>query len=67
MRLKILFNLNGSMGDISVLSIVRKLENIKRKMIKLQEDIKFTKTSKRENPIPTFANLKLAIKIGNTK
>ena len=67
MRLKILFNLNGSMGDMSVLSIVRKLENVKRKIIKLQEDIKFTKTWKRENLIPTFANLKLAIKTGNTK
>ena len=55
------------MGDISVLTIVRKLENIKRKMIKLQEDIKFTKTLKREILIPTFANVKLAIKTGNTK
>ena len=50
----------------SVLNVVRKLENYKTKIIKLQ-DINFTKMCKRENLIPTFANIKLAIKTGNTK
>ena len=51
----------------SVLYVARKLENVKTKIIKLQGDIKFIKTCKRENIIPTFANVKLAIKTGNTK
>ena len=41
--------------------------NVKTKNIKLQEDIKFVKPCKQENLIPTFANVKLAIKPGKTK
>ena len=41
--------------------------NVKTKNIKLQEDIKFVKLCKQENLIPTFANVKLAIKPGKTK
>ena len=51
----------------SVLNVVRKLEDVKTKINKLQEDIKFIKTCKRENLIPTLANVKLAIKTGNAK
>ena len=51
----------------SVLNVVRKLEDVKTKINKLQEDIKFIKPCKRENLIPTFANVKLAIKTGNAK
>ena len=51
----------------SVLNVVRKLENIIAKIVKLQEDNKFIKTCKRENVISTFASVKLAIKTGNTK
>ena len=51
----------------NVLNVVRTLENVKTKMIKLQEDIKFIKTCKRENLIPTSANVKLAIKTANIK
>ena len=46
---------------------VRKLENVKTKIIKLQENIKFIQTCKQTILISTFANVKLAIKIGNTK
>ena len=35
--------------------------------MKLQEDIEFIKTCKRENLIPTSANVKLATKTGITK
>ena len=41
--------------------------NVKTKITKLQEDIKFVKPCKQENLIPTFANVKLAIKTGKTK
>ena len=51
----------------SVLNVVMKLKNIKTSIIKLQEDIKFIKSCKRENLILTFANVKLAIKTDNTK
>ena len=49
--------LKRSVFQKSVLNVVRKLENVKTKIIKLQEDIKFIKTCKRENLIPTFANV----------
>ena len=51
----------------SALKVVRKLVSVKTKFIKLQEDIKFIKTCKREYLIPSFPNVKLAIKTGNTK
>ena len=41
--------------------------NVKTKITKLKEDIKFVKPCKQENLIPTFANVKLAIKTGKTK
>ena len=46
---------------------MRKLENVKTKIIKLPEETKFIKMCKQENLIPTFSNVKLAIKTGNTK
>ena len=44
----------------SVLNVGRKLENVETKIIKLQEDINFIKTCKREHLILTFASVKLA-------
>ena len=50
-----------------ILSIVRSLENLKTKYIKVQADIKLIKSCKQENLIPTFANIKLSLKYNNNK
>ena len=46
---------------------VRLLEKIKRKSYKISKDINFIKTCKKEDLLPTFAKVKLAIKSGNKK
>ena len=48
-----------------VLNLVRKYEPLLAKIMKLQADIKFIKTLKKENLVPTFPNVKLATKGGN--
>ena len=40
---------------------MRNLENVKTKIIKPREGIKFIKTCKQEKLIPTFSNVKIAI------
>ena len=50
-----------------ILSIVRSLENLKTKYMKVQADIKLIKSCKQENLIPTFANIKLSLKYNNNK
>ena len=50
-----------------ILENLRTLERLKRKWCKINKDIKFTKLCKKEDRIPTFAKVKLAIKSGNVK
>ena len=50
-----------------ILQNIRTLERLKRKWCKINKDIKFIKLCKKEHLIPTFANVKLAIKPGNVK
>ena len=50
-----------------ILYIVRSLENLKTKYMKVQADIKLIKSCKQENLIPTFANIKLSLKYNNNK
>ena len=50
-----------------ILYIVRSLENLKTKYMKVQADIKLIKSCKQENLIPTFANIKLSLKFNNNK
>ena len=48
-------------------SLVRSLENLKTKYMKVQTDIKFIKVCKQENLILTFANVKLSLQHNNNK
>ena len=50
-----------------VLKVVRKYERLLAKFMKLQADIKFIKTCKKEYLIPTLANVKLATRSGNKR
>ena len=50
-----------------VLENVRSIEKIKHKWFKIIKDINFIKTCKKEDLLPTFAKVKLAIKSGNKK
>ena len=49
----------------NVLNVVRKYERLLAKFMKLQANIKFIKTCKKEYLVPKFANVKLATKSGN--
>ena len=51
----------------NIMKIVRTYESLKTKLMKVEPDIRFTKSCKKDNLIPTFANVKLAIKSGNWK
>ena len=46
----------------NILKVVRKYEKLQSQLLKVRADIKFIKTCKSERLIPTFANVKLAIK-----
>ena len=50
-----------------ILRNVRSLEHVKKKYSKVNQDINFIKTCRRENLLPTFAKVKIAIKINNNK
>ena len=50
-----------------ILENVRTLERLKGKWCKINKGIKFIKLCKKEDLIPTFAKVKLAIKSGNVK
>ena len=50
-----------------ILSNVRSLEHVKKEYSKVNQDINFIKTCRRENLIPPFAKVKIAIKINNNK
>ena len=50
-----------------VIKIVRSYESLKTKYMKVKADIKFVKSCKKENLIPTFAKVNLAIKNGSKK
>ena len=65
-RLSILKYIENNHGRL-VLENVRSLEKAKSKWFKISKDIKFIKTCKIENLLPTFAKVKLAIKSGNKK
>ena len=47
--------------------IVQSYESLKTKLLKVQTDIKFIKSCKKENLIPTFAKVNLAIRSGSRK
>ena len=46
-----------------ILRNVRSREHVKKKYSKVNQDINFIKTCRRENLIPTFEKVKIAIKI----
>ena len=50
-----------------IITLVRSYESLKTKYVKLQSDIKFIKSCKKENLIPTFAKVNLSIKTANRK
>ena len=50
-----------------IIMIVRSHEWLKTKLMKIQTDIKFIKSCKNENLIPTFAKVNLAITSGSSK
>ena len=50
-----------------ILRIARKLEDLTNKHTKIQLDINFIKTCKREDLIPTFAKVNVAIKHSTQK
>ena len=50
-----------------IITLVRRYESLKTKYMKLQSDIKFIKSCKKENLIPTFAKVNLSIKNANRK
>ena len=47
--------------------IVRSYESLKTKLMKVRADIKFIKSCKNENLIPTFSKVNLAIKSDSKK
>ena len=51
----------------SAVKIVRTLEQVKRRYIKVNEDIKFIKTCKKEDLLPKFAKIRLSIRSGSMK
>ena len=57
----------GEKNGQYILRNVRSLEHIKKKYSKVNQDIRFIKTCRRENLIPTFAKVKIAFKINNSK
>ena len=50
-----------------IIRIVRSFENLKTKHVKVAADIRFIKSCKNENTIPTFAKVNLSLKHGNYK
>ena len=50
-----------------IVTLVRSYESLKTKYMKVQSDIKFIKSCKKENLIPTFAKVNLSIKNANRK
>ena len=50
-----------------IITIIRSFETLKTKYMKIQADITFIKSCKREKLIPTFANVKLSLKKASRK
>lgn len=50
-----------------IIMLVRRYESLKSKYMKVQSDIKFIKSWKKENLIPTFAKVNLCITNVNQK
>ena len=50
-----------------IIKIIRSLENLKTKYVKVVADIKFIKSCKSESIIPTFVKVNLTLKHGNYK
>ena len=50
-----------------IIMIVRSYESLKTKLMKVRADIKFIKSCKNENLIPTFSKVNLAIKSDSRK
>ena len=51
----------------NVTTVIRSLEQMQTKYMKLNADIKFIKSCKKENLIPTFAKVNVSIKSGSYK
>ena len=62
-----IFKLARKKHGQNISKVVRKYEKLQSQLLKVQTDIKFIKTCKSERLIPTFANVKLAIKNGKHK
>ena len=65
-RLNIFKYIEKKYGPL-ILENARSLEKVKRKLFKISKDINFIKTFKKEDLLPTFAKVKLAIKSDNKK
>ena len=50
-----------------VITAVRNYEKVKTKWMKVDQDIKFIKSCKKEHLVPTFAKVNLSIKSGSYK
>ena len=50
-----------------IITLVRSYESLKTKCMKVQSDLKFIKSCKKENSIPIFAKVNLSIKNVNRK
>ena len=50
-----------------IIRIVRSFENLKTKYVKVAADIRFIKSCRNENIIPTFAKVNLSLKHGTDK
>ena len=50
-----------------IIRIVRSFENLKTKYVKVAADIRFIKSCRNENIIPTFAKVNLSLKHGTYK
>ena len=64
---RIHLNIHNKKHGQNVMKIVRTYESLKAKLMKVEADIQFVKSCKKDNIIPTFAKVKLAIKCGNWK
>ena len=65
-RINIFLHIGKKHGQGAV-KLIRSYETYKRKLSKVNEDIKFIKCCKSENLLPKFAKVKLAIKNGTYK
>ena len=65
-RVNIFRHIKKKHGE-EILRVARKMEDLTNKHTKTQLNINFTKISKKEDIMPTFANVNVAIKHGTQK